>query len=95
MRFDPEATVVTCENASIADLGDAFAILNLASGEYFDVAGSARTVVDMLRSGPITVAEIQDRLLAQYAVPAEQCAADLQAFLEELEQAGIVRVATV
>lgn len=60
-------------------------LLDLASGEYYELKGAAPLVWSLL-DGATTLGEIGDRLVEGYGVSAELAASDLQNFLRELAE---------
>jgi len=73
------------------DLGGEAAILNLDTGTYYGLDPVGARIWSCL-STPHTVAELRDRVLAEYDVDAARCEADLVALLDSLAAAGLVLV---
>ena len=73
------------------DLGGEAAILNLDTGTYYGLDPVGARIWSCL-STPHTVAELRDRVLAEYDVDAARCEADLVALLDALAAAGLVLV---
>jgi coenzyme PQQ synthesis protein D (PqqD) len=77
---------VSCELAGGA------ALLDLRSGTYFSVNPVGAHVWSLLRA-PVAVSDIHGALAARYDVEPAQCYADLIELLQELAEAGLIKVA--
>jgi hypothetical protein len=87
----PDAVLTVSAAAVWADVGDETAILDTAAGEYFGVqAGGAR--VWQLLQEPVRMAELCDRIAAEYDVERTRCEADLEEFITALVADGLVRI---
>ncbi len=80
---DPEA--VSCE------LGAGAAILDLRTGTYFSLNSVGAFVWNLLES-PRSVSELREAVQERYDVAEEQCRADIERLVGELEKASLVRV---
>ena len=63
--------------------------INLDTGSYFGMAGTAREVW-MLLAGEVPVEAIATHLAERYGTPREEVAADLDSFLNRLIEHGLV-----
>lgn len=84
------SVVATKEHLS-SDLGGEAVILNLKSGTYFSLNTVGTSIWNLIQE-PKTIREIQDALLAEYQVEAEQCNHDLLAILQQLEAEGLIEI---
>ena len=74
------------------DLNDTDTVmLDVDSGTYFGVTATGRSIWDLLAE-PSTPAFIVASLLEEYEVDEETCRAEVQAFLGELVEQGLVDV---
>ncbi len=67
------------------------ALFHAPSGMTHIVAPPAPEILDALRNGPATVAELLGRLSARYEFEGACGSEEVEARLSELEQAGLVR----
>jgi hypothetical protein len=66
-------------------------LMSIDAGAYYGLEGSARSIWEMLET-PLTFSALLDRLVEEYRVSPETCAADLERFLGEMEREGLLRV---
>jgi hypothetical protein len=66
-------------------------LMSIDAGAYYGLAGPARSIWEKLET-PMTFSALVDLLVKEYEVTPEACAADLQGFLSEMEQKGLLRV---
>ncbi|HZI26965.1 MAG TPA: PqqD family peptide modification chaperone [Gemmatimonadaceae bacterium] len=90
-RVTQQSTVVASERQVSSDLGGEAVILQLESGVYHGLNAVGAAIWALLRE-PRTVEEIQESILAEFAVDAERCQRDVLALLRELEAAGLIEV---
>lgn len=81
---------MTADQVSCELEGEA-AILNLASGAYHGLDAVGLTVWNMIAQ-PIEVAEIVDKMLAQYEVDRARCERDVLELLAQLDARGLLRI---
>ena len=86
------ATVAVTDRQVSTDVEGEAVILHFEAGIYYGLDGVGARVWEWLRS-PVTVSELQARLVSEYEVDPAQCAADLRNLLQELADAGLVEVA--
>jgi hypothetical protein len=70
-------------------IDDEIVVMNLESGDFFSLTGTARDIW-LLIDGRLGREELLASLAASYAVPGEAIAGDVEAFLNELDQAGLL-----
>jgi len=73
-------------------IDDEVVVMNLDSGDFFSLAGTARASWELI-DGSRDTAAIIAALAGQYAASAEEISAEVRQFLDELEAAGLVRTA--
>lgn len=71
-------------------IGDATAMMSLARGSYYAVGGVAERIWQLLEN-PVTPGEIADRLVSEYDIDRERCAAEVADFLAELVDEGLAK----
>jgi hypothetical protein len=87
------SSVISSDEETVScDLAGGAALLDLRSGTYFSVNAVGAYVWSLLRA-PMAVSDIHGALTARYDVEPDQCYADLIALLQELSDAGLIRVA--
>jgi hypothetical protein len=67
-------------------------ILNLKDCCYYGLDPVGASVWRALLNGPASVAELRDRILAEFDVTPEQCEADLLQLLEEMRRTGLLEI---
>jgi hypothetical protein len=82
-------TVVVSDNQVSADLSGEVVILGMKEGAYFGVEQAGARIWALLQA-PCRLRDVVETLVAEYEVPAEQCAADVLAFVEDLAERGLV-----
>ncbi|HQF56418.1 MAG TPA: PqqD family protein [Fibrobacteria bacterium] len=82
---------VFARNADLlsTDLEDAVVFLDVESGDYLRLSGSARVVWGLLES-PCTFERLVSCLVEHYGIDTQVCRRDTEPFLEELVRAKIV-----
>jgi hypothetical protein len=66
-------------------------MMSVEHGSYYSLDSIATEIWRMLE-GPVRVRELTERLRQRYDVPAEQCQADVLAFLGEMRENGMIVV---
>jgi hypothetical protein len=75
-----------------ADLDEEVVLLNLKSGEYYGLNAVGATIWSLIQV-PSSVEALRKRLLQEYpGVEPDRCARETLALLEDLAEAGLVRV---
>ena len=90
-RVTQQSTVVASKRQVSSDLGDEAVILQLESGVYHGLNAVGAAIWALLRE-PISVAKIQEAILAEFAVDAERCQKDVMTLLRQLEAEGLIEV---
>ena len=89
--FKPEDKLIRSEKMLSTELDHETVLMSIEAGAYYGMGGPARSIWETLAT-PMTFASLVDRLVEEYSVTPEVCAADLQKFLADMEQEGLVRV---
>jgi hypothetical protein len=86
-----ESTVSQIEDIVASDIDDEKVMMSVEKGQYFGLEPVGSRVWELIEK-PVKVSELIDALLGKYDVDRETCEKDVLAFLEELNEAGILRV---
>ncbi len=73
------------------ELDEETVLMSIDAGAYYGMAGPARSIWEKLET-PLTFAELVSRLVQEYKITPEACAADLQGFLGKMVEEGLLRV---
>ncbi len=89
--LSPHAMLHASTECLSSELAGEAVILSLANGTYYgtDVVGAR---VWQLLQRPHTVAELRDAITAEFDVTPERCEGDLQEFLADLREHGLLEV---
>ena len=82
-------TVFVSDNQVSADLSGEVVILGMKEGAYFGVDAAGARIWALLQT-PRRLGDVVATLTDEYAVPADQCATDVLAFVEDLVDRGLV-----
>ena len=91
MPLPNETQVVLSQEIAVADLGDEAVILDPASGTYFGLNEVAARILT-LAGEPTTVGQIVDRLLDEFDVERGVLSADVDAFVRDLAERGMLQI---
>ena len=91
MRFGPEDRLSRVQNLLSTELDQETVLMSIDAGAYYGLKGPARSIWEILET-PLTFSALVDRLVEEYQVSPETCAADLERFLSEMEREGLLRV---
>jgi hypothetical protein len=83
--------IVTASDQLCTNLGEEVVILNISSGVYHGLDGVGSRAWQLMQEEK-TVNEICEVIASEYDVGAEQCQNDLIALIDELVNAGLVKV---
>jgi hypothetical protein len=91
MRFGPEDRLSRVQNLLSTELDQETVLMSIDAGAYYGLEGPARSIWEILET-PLTFSALVDRLVEEYQVSPETCAADLERFLSEMVREGLLRV---
>jgi hypothetical protein len=91
MRFGSEDRLSRVQNLLSTELDQETVLMSIDAGAYYGLEGPARSIWESLET-PLTFSALVDRLVEEYQVSPETCAADLERFLEEIEREGLLCV---
>lgn len=90
-RIDQTTVVTTSETLAAADLGDEAVVLDPASGQYYALNDVARRIVE-LATGSAPFGTIVDHMMAEYDVDRARLTRDIESFVTDLAERGLVRL---
>lgn len=93
MPVELNAHVVRNDDIIFTDLDDTVVMMDVEEGRYYELDPTAASVWALLER-ECSVASVCDALLQRYNVSPETCRRDVQAFLGELVDLGIVCIRT-
>ncbi len=70
-------------------IGDETAVMSIKRGRYYAVGSVAERIWQMLEA-PVSPREIIKRLLEEYDIAPDKCESEVEAFLNELIEEGLV-----
>lgn len=76
-----------------ADMDGDTVMMSIERGEYFGLSGVGSRVWELLAE-PVALPAIARAICAEYEVDEPTCKADMQAFLADLQQQGLINAAT-
>ena len=91
MRFGSEDRLSRVQNMLSTELDQETVLMSIDAGAYYGLEGPARSIWEILET-PLTFSALVDRLVEEYQVSPETCAADLERFLSEMVREGLLRV---
>lgn len=77
------------QSALWTELDGQFMLMNIENGAYYEAAGVGGAIWHMLAT-PRSETEIVDYVVANYRVDRDECARDVQSFLEKLVASNMV-----
>jgi hypothetical protein len=90
-HFRPEDKLFRTQETLSTELDQETVLMSIDAGAYYGLAGTARSVWGKLEK-PLTFSALVDELAGEFDVTPEACAADLQRFLGQMEEEGLLRV---
>jgi hypothetical protein len=84
-----ETRILRANGFSTAPVNNELMMLNVEQGAYYSLDPIAAEIWELLEE-PADVSDLTARLQQRYAVSAEQCQADVLAFLERLYANGMI-----
>jgi hypothetical protein len=89
--FGPDDRLARSRELVSTELDQETVLMSINAGAYYGLEGPARSIWEKLET-PLTFTQLVDVLVDEYRVSPETCAADVQKFLAEMEQEGLLRV---
>ncbi|WP_337848453.1 PqqD family peptide modification chaperone [Sphingomonas sp.] len=91
MVLGPDSCISRNGDILHSAIGDETVMMSVAAGEFYDLDPVAGRIWQLLEV-PGTVAQLRDRLCAEFEVDPATCEADVLLFLGELQALDLVRV---
>ena len=89
--FGPDDRLARSSELVSTELDQETVLMSINAGAYYGLEGPARSIWEKLET-PLTFTQLVDSLVDEYRVSPEICASDVQKFLAEMEQEGLLRV---
>jgi hypothetical protein len=83
--------VAAADEVVSCDLAGGAALLDTRSNVYFTLNGVGAHIWSAIQH-PTTVAEIIEKIVAQYEVDRVRCQGDVVALLQQLDDAGLIKI---
>lgn len=91
MKLSPESVVVVSKDQMASDVAGETVILGLTAGRYYGLDAVGARVWQLIQT-PTAVADVRQRIVAEYDVEPERCEADVLALLQKMADAGLIEV---
>jgi hypothetical protein len=89
--FNPDDKLSRTQEMLSTELDQETVLMSIDAGAYYGLKGTAQSIWEHLKT-PLTVSALVDCLVEEYQITPEACAADLELFLAELKEEGLLRV---
>lgn len=89
-KMEKTKQIKVVKKLNVTDLSGEKVMVDFEQGKYFMIKGAGNEIWDMIKDG-ISGAEIIDDLLKKYDVNEEICEKETMAFLNQLEEFGIIK----
>ncbi|MEJ2079061.1 MAG: lasso peptide biosynthesis PqqD family chaperone [Acidobacteriota bacterium] len=89
-KISAQTRVVRSQEFVAADMDDDLVMMSLENNNYYSLDAIGKTIWALLEE-PVLVSDLIDRLTQDFEVNRGRCLDDVLAFLDELEQAGLVQ----
>jgi len=91
-EIDLDTRIKQSESLQAADMGNGEAILmSVRHGVYYRMNHVARRIFEWAAT-PVALREVRDRLLAEYEVDPDTCERDLDEYVRQLREQGLVEI---
>lgn len=91
-QITSQTALVRADTFMTAEMDDDLVMMSLENNAYFGLDDIGKAIWELLET-PTTIEALCDSLLDRYDVEPAQCRADVIAFLTELHNEGMVRLA--
>lgn len=91
MDITGASTIARNETILSTDLGGELVMMDLESGEYFNMKDVALRIWELIEE-PKTLDLIAETLQSEYKVDPQTCVAETTAFIQQLHDSGVVKV---
>ena len=93
MQITPDSVVVAAVNQVSCEIHDEAALLNLDTGVYYGLDRMGAYIWRLL-SNPISVRNLQEQIVREYNADATVVEKDVTDFLNEMQSAGLIDIAS-
>lgn len=90
-KITEQSEVQSSPRISLADLGGEAVILDVESGQYYGLNAVGHFVLSQIET-PVLVSEVLTQVAARYGIEESAAQADVLAFLDEMNEAGLILV---
>jgi hypothetical protein len=90
-QFRSEDKLSRVQDLLSAEFDQETVLMSIDAGAYYGLEGPARSIWEILET-PLTFSDLVRRLVEEYKVSPETCAADVERFLGEMDREGLLRV---
>jgi len=90
-HFEPEDKLRRTQVAFSTELDEETVLMSIDAGAYYGLAGTARVIWAKIET-PLTFSALVDELVKEYDIAPEVCSAELEKFLGQMEQEGLLHV---
>ena len=77
------------EGLMTADMNGSAVMMDIMTGKYYNLGAVGGRIWELLEE-PLTLTALVDKLTDEYDVPAKQCRADIEPFLNTLLERGLL-----
>jgi hypothetical protein len=89
--FEAKNKLSRVETLLSTELDQETVLMSIDAGAYYGLEGPARSIWSHLEA-PLTFAALVEQLVKEYQVSPEACRADVEKFLAQMEEEGLLRV---
>lgn len=89
MRLD--STISYNPDILTSDMGDEVVMLNILNSEYYGLDSVGCFIWQSIENS-ITISDLVDKLLLEFAIDRETCINEVSVFLQELHQQGLIQI---
>ncbi|MFG6149931.1 lasso peptide biosynthesis PqqD family chaperone [Halobacillus sp. B23F22_1] len=79
------------EGNIVSDMGNEKVMLSIENGKYYNLGEMGGVIWELIES-PVAIEEVVDSLLAQYEVERTECEGQVTAFINKLDEEGLIEV---
>ena len=91
MAISVQSVVVAVSEKLSSQVGGDAVVLDMQSGKYFGFEAVGARIWELVQQ-PRKVSDIRDAVLREYDADPAECERDLLAFLQQMQEAGLIEV---
>ena len=92
MNLTSKTLVVQKEGFVTSDMDKEKVMLNMEKGKYYNLGEVGGQIWELIKSPGRTMEQIVTELQKEYDLSQEQCQKEVTAFIEKLQQEGIIEI---